>query len=170
MGIKGWTGGLTHIFLLYTSSGEGSCMNATSCAYTQYCAYHSFISASPDGIYGNMPYANTSVCQLPGEPSPNSNPLADTEMTAASHEISESITDPLLNAWFTARLGYEIGDLCAYDYGTTNTWDSAKASQSWNGNFYLLQTEFDNHAYNVSTPGRGCVQVGPYEATPSTGY
>ena len=47
--LKGWTGGPNKLFLLYTSSGEGSCINSagTSCAYTQYCAYHSFIPTSP---------------------------------------------------------------------------------------------------------------------------
>jgi hypothetical protein len=161
---QGWTGGLNHIFMLYTSSGEGSCfdLRSTSCAYVQYCAYHSFISASPPVIYGNIPYGNTSVCQLQGTPSPNGFPAADAAMTSSSHEISESITDPLLNAWFTSG-GFEIGDLCAYDYGT-NAWDSGNANQAWNGNFYELQTEFDNHAFNLGFAG--CVQVGPFGQPP----
>jgi hypothetical protein len=164
MALQGWTGGLNHIFLLYTSSGEGSCFDprSTACAYVQYCAYHSFISASPPVIYGNIPYGNTSVCQLTGTPSPNGFPAADAVMTSASHEISESITDPLLNAWFTSD-GSEIGDLCAYDYGT-NAWDSGNANQAWNGHFYELQTEFDNHAYTLGFAG--CVQVGPFGEPP----
>jgi hypothetical protein len=165
MSLKGWTGGLNHIFLLYTSSGEGSCFasNSNSCAYVQYCAYHSFISASsPPVIYGNVPYDNTTVCQTAGTPSPNGFPAADTAMTASSHEVSESITDPLLNAWFTSN-GSEIGDLCAYDYGA-NTWDSGKANQAWNGHFYELQTEFDNHANALGFTG--CVQVGPFGEPP----
>jgi hypothetical protein len=64
--------------------------------------------------------------------------------------ISESITDPLLNAWFTSG-GFEIGDLCAYDYGT-NASDSGNANQAWNGNFYELQTEFDYHALTRLQP------------------
>jgi len=51
----------------------------------------------------------------------------------ATHELTEAITDPLLNAWYDAALN-EIGDLCAYQYGT-NTWDSARANQMWNGHF-----------------------------------
>ncbi len=166
MGIKHWGGGLSVIFMLYTSSGEGSCLTAGVCAYTYYCAYHGYIPGTTPVIYANMPYGNAAYCQEPGEPSPNNNVAADTVMTAASHEITEAITDPLLNAWFTAGFGFEIGDLCAYDYGTTNTWDSGKANQSWNGHFYLLQTEFDNHAYSS---GNGCVQAGPYGAAPSSG-
>src|SRR5215472_12270371 len=35
MSLNGWTGGLNHIFLIYTSSGEGSCFDSSSstCAY-----------------------------------------------------------------------------------------------------------------------------------------
>jgi hypothetical protein len=120
-----------------------------------------------------MPYADPEFCQAPGTPSPNGNPAADTAMTAASHEITEAQTDPLADAWFTAfPLGYEIGDLCAYDYGPLQGWDGGKANQNWNGHFYELQAEFDNHAYAKSSPkgaGFGCSQVGPFQSYPSQG-
>jgi hypothetical protein len=155
MTLKGWTGGLDKIFVVYTALNEGSCMDSTSssCAYVQYCAYHGHTTAnSQPVIYANMPYGNVAVCQLPGQASPNSNPAADAASTSAAHEMTEAATDPLLNAWFTAQ-GNEIGDLCAYNYGT-NSYDGALANQSWNGHFYELQQMFDNHA-------GGCVQVGP---------
>jgi len=152
MKLRGWNGGRNAMFLLFTSSGEGSCFGS-DCAYTAYCAYHSYIDVSGSAvIYGNEPYGNVNTCQVPGTPSPNNNPAADTAATAASHEISEAITDPFLNAWYDAN-GYEIGDKCAYNYGT-NTWDSGKANQMWGGNFFELQQEYDNHT-------AGCVQVGP---------
>jgi hypothetical protein len=153
MKLKGWTGGLNKMFLLFTSSGEGSCSSASSCAYSNYCAYHSVYGtvASPI-IYGNEPYGNTTYCQVPGTPSPHNNPLADAAATGASHEMTEAITDPELNAWYTTS-GSEIGDLCAYQYGT-NGWDSAKANQMWNGAFFELQLEYDNHTAS-------CVAVGP---------
>ena len=66
--------------------------------------------------------------------------------------MSEAITDPELNGWHNSQ-GNEIGDLCEYNYGT-NTWDSGKANQMWNGRFYELQQEFDNHV-------SACVQLGP---------
>jgi hypothetical protein len=63
----------------------------------------------------------------------------------ASHEFTEAITDPELNAWFTAQ-GNEIGDhLCAYDYGLFYNWDGGNANQMWNSRFYMLQTEYDNN-------------------------
>jgi len=76
MALKGWTGGLNKMFFVYTSSAEGSCAGF-GCAYSDYCAYHSyFYSGSTPVIYGNEPYADTR-CQLSGTPSPNGDPAAD---------------------------------------------------------------------------------------------
>lgn len=153
MKLTGWTGGLNHIFLVFTSSGEGSCLDGVHCAYNYYCAYHGFIStASGPIIYTNQPFADLFHCQVGGVPSPNGNPQGDATTSIVSHEVTESITDPLLDAWFTAE-GNEIGDLCAYNYGTL-TWDGGNANEVWNGDPNLLQQEFDNHV-------GGCVQVGP---------
>jgi hypothetical protein len=159
MTAKGWTGGLNNIFLLYTSSGEGSCFDAggSSCAYKQYCGYHGFIGGSPNIIYANIPFGDLSACSLGpvAQPSPNGNPVADAVTNTASHEITEAITDPLLDAWFTTA-GNEIGDLCNFNFGT-NTWGNA--NQKWNGVRYELQMEFDD----IPFPGLGigCRQVGP---------
>lgn len=155
--LKGWPVGISKLFLLFTSSGEGSCLSGSSslCAYTYYCAYHGYIGTDPATtiIFGNEPYGEPSVCQIPGEPSPNGDPAADDAASIASHETTEAMTDPLLNAWYSAQ-GNEIGDLCAYNYGTPIGWDGGHANEMWNGHYYLLQQEFDNHA------GK-CVQVGP---------
>lgn len=154
MGLKGWTGGLTKMFLLFTSSGEGSCIDSggqTYCAYTTYCAYHGYISGNTPIIYSNQPYGDLNVCAA-GQPSPTGDPVADSVASTASHEVTEAITDPLLTAWYTSD-GYEIGDICAYLYGTAS-WDSGKANEDWNGHFYELQMEYDNHT-------GACVQLGP---------
>src|ERR1700692_1064734 len=71
-------------------------------------------------IYANMPFGSLSACAA-GQPSPNGVAAADAVTDVASHEITEAITDPFLNAWFDSSAN-EIGDLCAYNYGT-NTWD-----------------------------------------------
>lgn len=155
MGIKGWTAALNHMFLVFTSSGEGSCFDSssTTCAYVQYCAYHGFFGpAATPTIYGNEPFGDLAVCQVPGTPSPTGDPLADAVASIATHELTEATTDPELDAWFDSS-GNEIGDLCNFNYGPL-TWDGGKANQMWNGHFYVLQMEFDNHA-------GGCVQVGP---------
>ncbi len=95
MTLKGWSGGLGKMFLVFTSSGEGSCLDSTStqCAYIDYCAYHGYFtnSSSETVIYSNEPYGNTAVCQTPSTPSPNGNPVADAASTAATHELTEAI-------------------------------------------------------------------------------
>ncbi len=153
--MKRWTGGLDKIFILYTSSGEGSRFDSgsSSCAYLQYCAYHSyFTNGKTPVVYGNVPYGDPNICQVSSTPSPNGDPPADTATTAAIHELTESMTGPELNAWY-ATGGSEIGDLCTFDY-CTNTWDSNQANQMWNGHFYELQQMFDNHM-------GACTLVGP---------
>jgi hypothetical protein len=173
MALKGWTGGLNKMFFVYTSSAEGSCAGF-GCAYSDYCAYHSyFYSGSTPVIYGNEPYADTR-CQLSGTPSPNGDPAADAAASVTSHELTEAITDPLLNAWYSAA-GAEIGDRCVelrhQHLGLCvelrhQHWAGGTANQSWYefiGLFIIghppvgsfeLQQEYDNHV-------GGCVQVGP---------
>ncbi len=156
MAANGWTGGLNKIFLLFTSYNEGSCFDSssTSCAYTHYCAYHSyFMQGSTPVIYGNEPYANTNGCLAAGQTAPNGD-AGDLAANSASHEIIESITDPLLNAWFDSS-GNEIGDLCNFTFGTNN-WagPSAAGNQMWNGMVFELQQEWDNNA-------GACASVGP---------
>src|SRR5262249_8205741 len=99
----------------------------------------------------NIPYGNPNVCQSPAQTTPN-DAFADLAANTTSHEFMEAATDPLLNAWFDGS-GNEIGDICNFNFGT-NTWDGGLANQMWNGWFFEVQQEFDNH---TST----CVQVGP---------
>jgi hypothetical protein len=156
MTINGWTGGLNKIFVLYTSSGEGSCFEGTTqCAYTTYCAYHGyFASGATTIIYANIPYGGNNACELSGQTSPNGDLAADGAANPASHEITEAATDPFLSAWFDAS-GNEIGDICNFNFGT-NTWagPSAMGNQMWNGMVFELQQEYSNHTTS-------CLQVGP---------
>jgi len=152
-----WQIGLNSIFIVYTSSGEGSCMASDnqSCAYTQYCAYHSAI-VPPDNdinnviLYVNVPFGNPTVCSA-GK-SPNNDVFADAAASSVSHELTETITDPLGTAWYTSQ-GNEIGDICAYNY-QNNAYASGLANQLWSGFPFELQTEFDNQLGQ-------CAQIGP---------
>ena len=103
---------MNKIFILMTSSGEGSCFDSgsSSCAYTQYCAYHGhFSSGGQNVIYANEPYANATGCLAGGQTSPNQD-VGDYITTGTSHEMLEAATDPLLDAWYDGS-GNEIGDL-----------------------------------------------------------
>jgi hypothetical protein len=154
--VNGWSGSPTNGFFVFTSGGEGSCFGSGgSCAFTTYCGYHGFFSGT---MYANMPYGATHTaaprlrifCTRTGL-FPNQRDL-DMETNILSHEHIEMVTDPALNAWYDSS-GQEIGDLCVYNYGTRDE-DNGKANQDWNGHFYLLQQEWDNHI-------SGCAQDGP---------
>jgi Phosphate-induced protein 1 conserved region len=167
MGIKGWTGGNNKVFFLFTSSGEGSCYNASNCSYTQYCAYHTFFSSGGvNVIYGNEPFGNPSVC-AGGTPSPNNDAAADSAASALTHELTEAITDPLLNAWYGGSgVASEIGDLCNGYMGYMG-WDGGLANEYWNGHYYAVQTEYSNYLsgfymiVNGINGPTGCFNVGP---------
>jgi hypothetical protein len=149
---KGWpASGINNIYFLYTSSGELSCFDSTStaCAYTYYCAYHTATGAPL--IYAIEPFGG-SLCWT-GIPSPNNNVPADSAITTSAHELTEAITDPEPNSGWVNSANNEIGDLCAWNFGT-NTWDSGKANEEWNGHFYEIQQMWDNHT-------GACIQVGP---------
>jgi hypothetical protein len=92
---------------------------------------------------------------------PNNDYYADPEINILSHELFEAVSDPLLNAW-TDSFSSEIGDKCAWNFGTVNPDGSNLAL---NGHKYLVQLEWSN--YN------GCVlSYGPSHSvtiTPSPG-
>lgn len=81
---------------------------------TQYCAYHGTVSSDPNVTYTNLPYITDAGASC-GENSVNggSAGLLDGVSIVEGHEMAESITDPLLNAWFDSS-GEEIGDKCAW--------------------------------------------------------
>jgi hypothetical protein len=165
MGLKLWTGGVNKLFMVFTSFNEGQCTVSNSdCSYSTYCGYHGFFTNASlqDVVYANLPYGDATACQLPGVPSPNSFPQADTAADTASHELSEAITDPLLNAWFDSS-GSEIGDECAYSFGVA-LWDGGLANEQWDGHPYYLQTEYSNLAqsyYLTDSNFTGCFNTGP---------
>jgi hypothetical protein len=169
---KGWPVNNQTEFFVFTAPNIGTCFpaigvgNATVplCSYEYFCAYHSAyfdstINPNSQIIYSNMPFAaetygNPVTCDL-GE-YPNNNP-SDPEISITSHEHSESITDPFGTGWWDsnpndASSGYENGDMCAWDFGTT-TGDSGDYlteqpgvawNQTINGHHYLMQLEWDN--------------------------
>jgi hypothetical protein len=158
MSANGWTGGMNKIFVLYTSSNEGSCFDSTSnsCAYLQYCAYHSsFTSGGQTVIYANIPYGTPPDCQAGAQTTPNQ-PNGDLAANLASAEINAAATNPLGNAWFDSVSGHENGDNCRFTFGT-NTWGSGSGAgnQMWNGTIFEVQEEWSNHTGPGAT---GCVQ------------
>jgi hypothetical protein len=163
--VQGWAGGLANLYILFTSSGEGSCFDNTnaSCAYAQYCGFHSgFTFNNQTFIYAVIPYGSPQHCQASGQTTPN-DPAGDLAANITTHEIMEAAIDPLSNAWFgsTGAQNGEIGDLCNFIFGP-NTWQlnsNPPGNQMWNGMVMEVQEEYSNHAQALTSTG--CVQVGP---------
>lgn len=87
--------------------------HSTSGFGTQFCAYHGAVSAAPNVTYTNLPYITDAGASC-GEDSVNGSAgTLDGVSIVEGHELAETITDPLLNAWFDSS-GSEIGDKCAW--------------------------------------------------------
>jgi len=102
------------VYFVLTSSD----VNETSGFCTQYCGWHSHASVLGKDIkyafIGN-PDRCPGACSAQTS-SPNGNPGADAMASIISHELSETVTDPDLNAWYDSQ-GAEDGDKCAWTFG-----------------------------------------------------
>lgn len=147
-----WPTGATTEYFMFTAKGVGSC-SGSSCAFSNYCAYHSWIgSGSSQILYANMPYADTVPANCDAGQHPN-NSDADATINVTSHEHNETITDPNGNAWYDRR-GYENGDKCAWKFGTQlGSTASGQYNQLINGNPYELQMEWSNASSNCVLTG-----------------
>jgi hypothetical protein len=153
--------GIDTEYFILTPNNVLSCFDSggTQCAYTSYCGYHTYTgTGSTQIVYADMPWSyNTNGCDVNlafGMGYANADAI-DPVVGVFSHELSESMTDPNLNAWYQnggADNGYEIGDKCAYIYGAggygSHTGLANNGLGYWNvtayGDQYLMQLEFDN--------------------------
>jgi hypothetical protein len=170
---------LSHIYVLYLPKGVESCFlpgETTSTtggqfctinhqATAAYCAYHSTDVNS--AVYANLdfPIYDSPVgftcgsdARFPTTESPNGNPDADTEDSPTSHEIIEAITDPDTETGWYDSTGNEIGDDCAYIYGSTRGARGGYFNQVINGGHFLTQEEFSNNVFNSTSGAAGCAQ------------
>jgi hypothetical protein len=150
-------GGLAHIYHVFLPKNVDTCQESPpgtpgSHCYSPdngatffFCAYHGAFTATSGNqrqtyLYTVEPYQDVNGCRnvvgnrsLPN-PSPSGGNPADPGYSTLSHELFETITDPLLNAWFNGLTGNEIGDLCSsFDNFVTV-----------NGNKYVLQSEYSD--------------------------
>jgi hypothetical protein len=136
-------------YFVFTPSDVDECFSSSSCfsinggSNGKYCAYHTFFNGTT--IYAYMPFASNGSCfpsnAIQSLGSPNG-VAVDIVLGAVSHEMIESNTDPLLNAWQgTGGISDEIGDKCAFIYGYVAP---DGTSVVLNGNRYQIQEEFSN--------------------------
>ena len=65
--------------------------------------------------------------------------------TIIAHELEETATDPLLNAWWTNANGMENADKCAWTFGSTSTASNgASYNMTIGGTKYLIQRNWVN--------------------------
>lgn len=143
-----------HEYFLLTPPGVETCAEANVCSANSsspfYCAYHNFFTV-PGGviIYADDPYVYEKTCD---EPSQHPNGPSDSALLGGlSHEHSESVTDPELDAWYN-EIGEEIGDICRVSYlperefgnplGTAP--DGSPYNQLINKHRYWYQQEWSN--------------------------
>lgn len=119
---------------------------------SQYCAYHYHGNVTIGGstrvvLYAAMPYdyAYPSACTNGGTAANGGDdPGADFEVNTLGHEIEETTTDLMGNAWFDSR-GYENADKCAWNFGTTYTSSKGgKANMNLGGKDFLVQQNWVN--------------------------
>lgn len=121
-----------------------------------FCGWHSV--ASRNGVDIKFSFVGDSTrCggSCGSEPSPNGNPGADGMASILFHELSETVTDPLLNAWFDAS-SEENGDKCAWQFGATyTTGNGGLANVRLGSRDFLLQEMW------LNAGGGSCVLNGP---------
>ena len=112
---------------------------------SSFCGWHT--ADAVDGTYIKYAFVGNAAgsAGCTAQPvSPNNNPGADSMATIIAHELSESMTDPLLNAWYTPPL-QENADKCEWTWGQTF---AAPNGSSYNVTLgsrqYLLQQIFAN--------------------------
>lgn len=137
-----------HIFL---PSGTDTCFDQTKICYSPdnlrsfyFCAYHDAVQyGSQYIVYSVEPYQKATVtirgnkyyaCQNQIVP-PHTNRLNSGTASTLSHELFESVSDPLPNSgWFNPYYG-EIGDVCAYRFMT---------NVKLGGRKFYIQQEYSN--------------------------
>ncbi len=151
---NGWPKGLGAEYFVFLANNISTCLDASHCAFSYFCAYHSnYADGTQNVLYANMPFTGHSVSTCSSaKGSPNNNAAADATISTTSHEANETITDALGNAWYDLR-GYENGDKCAYNYGTRlGTVNGGDYNQAIGSGKYEMQQEWSN-------AHRGCVLI-----------
>lgn len=156
--------GMGSLFVVLTPDTVVTCMDGgDQCSNNTYCSLHSYTGAgSSTLLYIEIPFtelgsaSSAKGCQDDGNSlvqAPNQDPgFGDVALKSLSHEMLETISDPLLNAWYDTA-GNEIADLCN---GVTWSPDAflpveggeAAAGTLWNqtinGAHYYLQGAWSN--------------------------
>ncbi len=171
-----WSIGQTHEFFVFTGHDAEECQSSKStdgCTFSGskgYCAYHNYYypeNSTADTptptIYAYIPdtASEWSECSPQGSVGPNGDSIADMTINFLSHELFESVSDPLYNTadrstggWYNDAVDAktqgegEIGDLCGTQFGYIGA-DGGNVTLR-HGDRYLVQMEWSNRTNSCS--------------------
>jgi PKD repeat protein len=156
--------GLGVLYFVLTPDTTVTCMDdSDSCSNNAFCSYHSYAgSGAQTVLYAAIPFTlldsagDAKSCQDDGYgtvQAPNGDPgFGGVAIKSMSHEEMETITDPLLSAWYFAD-GDEVSDACNGVFWNPNSFlptqgGSAIAgtlfNETINGDHYYLQGAWSN--------------------------
>ena len=140
-----------------------------TCSVGAYCGFHSGTTATGKNVlYGNMPFPPATGCSTAPAEQLTGTPAATVMISVTSHEQNETITDS--STQWRAATGNEIGDECAYVYGTP-LGGTESAGTAWNqtidGTHYFTQLEFSDENYKLTGTKNGCI---PREELPTASF
>jgi len=129
------------VYFVLTAPGVGESTGFLS----TYCGWHTAATYNGGWIKysfvgdANGVYACTG--QING---PNGDVGADAMASVIAHELEESTTDPLINAWYSGNY-QENADKCAWTFGATYTAaNGATANMNLGGHDYMIQQNWVN--------------------------
>jgi hypothetical protein len=121
-------------------------VNETSGFCSSYCGWHSYTTVTSTNIafaFIGDPLQCPGACEWQSV-GPNGSGGADGMASIISHELEESATDPLLNAWYF-NSGNENADQCAWTFGTTSkASNGALYNMTLGGMQFLIQQNWLN--------------------------
>jgi hypothetical protein len=125
---KGWTSDANSYFQIYTPSGisNGDASNICGLHYGSNPAFGQILFPQP-GCFESSPWPNGQT--------------VDAAINTSAHEIMETVTDPLGDAWYFMNGSGEIGDLCNFMFGGRATDGS---NVNLNGHKYIVQQQWSN--------------------------
>jgi len=115
--------GMSDVYIVLTPDTVATCIDGSSeCSTNTYCSLHSYATVGASTLlYITLPFTlldsagDAKSCQDDGSATvqaPNSDPgFGDVAVKSLTHEELETITDPLLSAWYDAQ-GNEVADIC----------------------------------------------------------
>ncbi len=140
------------VYAIFTGTG----VNLGGGFGSQYCAYHTHgtVNGNQTVLYAAMPHNQDYVSGCTSQfASPNSDVAANSEVNTLGHEIEETTTDAMGNAWYDSR-GYENADKCAWTWGTTATAPSGGTyNMTLGGKYFLVQRNWINSGSGGCTLG-----------------